>query len=382
MTEPLRWAWAEVDLGAVAHNVAYLRHVAAPADLWAVVKADGYGHGAVEIARAALRAGASGLAVALAQEGIALRAAGIEAPILILSEQPTDHASTIVEQHLIPTVYTSNGVLGLAAAVASRADRWRDIWSPYPIHIKLDTGMHRVGARPDELAMLLALVSEHAASLRVEAVFTHLAVADEPSNPYTSVQLDRFDEAVGGIWPGTTHAANSAGLMMHSSARRRMVRAGIALYGIAPGPDLVAASQELRPALSLHARVSHVKRLRAGDALSYGLRHTLNEDATIATLPIGYADGVRRRLFATGGCVLIGGRRCLIVGAITMDQLMVDCGDLPVQVGDHAVLIGSQGDERIAASEWAERLGTIAYEIVCGISPRVPRRYVGTAGSL
>ncbi len=379
MTEAARWAWAEVDLDALAHNVGHLRQIAEPADLWAVVKADGYGHGAVEIARAALTAGAQGLAVALTQEGAALRSAGIDAPILILSEQPHDHAGPIVEQHLTPTVCTPEGVRALASAVAGRSERWRDIWCPYPIHIKLDTGMHRVGARPGDLAMLLALVGEHADLLRVDAVFTHLAVADEPANPYTGRQLDRFDHAVNGLWPGATHAANSAGFIAHPRARRTMVRAGIALYGIAPGPDLNTASQGLHPVLSLHAKVSYLKRLCAGDALSYGLRYTLAEDATIATVPIGYADGVPRRLFATGGCVLIGGRRCPIVGAITMDQLMVDCGDLPVRVGDTVVMIGSQGHECITASEWAERLGTIAYEIVCGISARVPRRYVASS---
>ena len=376
MTAPPRWAWVEIDLGALTHNVGYLRGLAAPADLWAVVKADGYGHGAIEVARAALAAGAKGLAVALTQEGSALRLAHIEAPILILSEQPPDHAASIVEHHLTPTVYTMRGIRAMAAAVADRPDRWRDLFCPYPVHIKLDTGMHRVGARPEDLAALVDLVDENADFLRVEAVFTHMAVADEPADPYTARQLDRFTEAIAGIWPGPTHAANSAGLMVHPPARQAMVRAGIALYGIAPGPELAEVSQGLRAVLSLHAKVSFVKRLRAGDALSYGLRHTLTQDATIATVPIGYADGVPRRLYLNGGCVLVNGQRCSIVGAITMDQLMVDCGDMEVRVGDAVVLIGSQGDEHITAAEWAQRLGTIAYEIVCGISSRVPRRYV------
>jgi alanine racemase len=379
MTVPLRWAWAEIDLDAVAHNVSYLCREAAPADLYAVVKADGYGHGAVAVGRAALAAGAHGLAVALTQEGVALRDAGITSPILLLSEQPPENAPFIVANGLTPTVYTSAGVAALAAAVGARPSRWHEDFCPYPVHIKLDTGMHRVGARPDALSTLLDLVRTHGQLLQVSSVFTHLAVADEPSRPYTDLQLNTFETALQGVWSGETHAANSAGLLAHPAARRDLVRAGIAVYGIMPGPDLEGMCADLRPVLSLKARVSFVKRLPAGASLSYGLRHTLEREATIVTLPIGYADGVSRRLFASGGTVLVGGRRRRIVGVVTMDQLMVDCGDDPVQVGDEAVLIGKQGSEHITATEWAQRLDTIAYEVVCGISARVPRVYLGLA---
>jgi alanine racemase len=173
------------------------------------------------------------------------------------------------------------------------------------------------------------------------------------------------------------HAANSAGGLAHPAARRSFVRAGIAVYGISPGPALDEAVAGLRPALSLRARVSFVKRLAAGERLSYGLRHTLAAETTVATVPLGYADGVRRGLTNVGD-VLIGGRRRRIIGTVTMDQLMVDCGDDDVRRGDEVVLIGAQGDERITAEEWAGHLGTIGYEIVCGIGPRVPRRLVGT----
>jgi alanine racemase len=368
MTTPQRWAWAEVDLGSIAHNIGVLRSFAAPSELWAVVKADGYGHGAVRVGRVALAAGAAGLCVALTQEGIELREAGITASILVLSEQPVDNAAAIVANHLTPTVYTTPGVQALAQAVETSA-----VARPYPVHVKVDTGMHRVGVAPVDLDALLQQLDQVRALLRVDGIFTHLAVADDPGNPYNARQLERFASLAP---DGLTHAANSAGLMAHPSARRDMVRGGIAIYGISPGPGVDDLASELRPAMSLKARVSFVKRLAAGDAISYGLRHTFSSAATVATVPIGYADGVPRRLFAVGGQVLIGGKRRPIVGAVTMDQLMVDCGDDQVEVGDEVVLIGRQHDEAITADEWATRLDTIAYEIVCGISKRVQRVYV------
>ncbi len=369
MTTPLRWAWAEVDLAAIAHNVSVLRSVAAPSELWAVVKADGYGHGAVRVGRAALAAGAAGLCVALTQEGIELRQAGITAPVLVLSEQPTDNAAAIVANNLTPTVYTVAAVRALADAVgASTASR------PYPVHVKVDTGMHRVGVASGDLDTLLHQLDQVSHVLRVDGIFTHLAVADDPANAYNLRQLERFSSLIKPEW--RTHAANSAGLLAHHAARRDMVRAGIAIYGISPGPGVDDLASDLRPALSLMAKVSFVKRLGAGDAISYGLRHTFSSAANVATVPLGYADGVPRRLFAVGGAVLIGGKRRMIVGAVTMDQLMVDCGDDQVDAGDEVVLIGRQRNEEITATEWAKRLDTIAYEIVCGISKRVPRVYV------
>ena len=340
----------------------------APAQPWVVVKADGYGHGAAPVALAALGAGATGLCVALAAEGVALRAAGIEAPILVLSEQPPELAPLLVAHGLAATVYTAAGVDALAGA-AGRA--------PHPVHLKLDTGMHRVGARPADAAALVARIAS-APGLRLAGVFTHLAMADEPDLPVTGAQLAAFDAALAELAPGPdvlVHAANSAGALAHAAAHRSLVRLGIAVYGLPPGPGVAALSHDLRPALALKARVAFVKRLRAGDRLSYGHRHELAGDATVATLPIGYAAGVPRRLFATGGQVLVGGRRRSIVGVVTMDQLLVDCGDDDVAVGDEAVLIGRQGDDEVTATEWADRLGTINYEITCGISPRVPRRY-------
>ncbi|MCU1368066.1 MAG: alr [Ilumatobacteraceae bacterium] len=376
----MRWAWAEVDLAAIAHNIDVIRRTlasddATPAAVWAVVKADGYGHGAVAVARTAIDAGAVGLCVALTQEGVALRDAGITAPILLLSEQPAEDAAAIVAHSLTPTVYTRTGIAALDDAARGGGPR-------LGVHLKVDTGMHRAGAQPiDAVAAADAIAGS--TSLYLAGVFTHLAVADEPSAPSNGLQLERFDEVLAslrtaGHEPSVVHAANSAAALALPAARRDLVRLGIAMYGIEPGPDVRRLCRELRPTLSLHARVSLVKTVRAGEGVSYGLRHVFEHDAVVATVPIGYADGVPRRLFDSGGEVLLHGRRVPIVGVVTMDQLMLDCGDLPVAVGDEVVLIGAQhgsaGSDAIGAEEWAARLGTIGYEIVCGISKRIDRR--------
>lgn len=367
----MRWAYAAIDAAAFRHNVGVLRAAAGDSELWAVVKADGYGHRAVTAATLALEAGATGLCVALLQEGVELRQAGVSAPILLLSEQPWQHADDVVAHDLIPTIYSAT-----AAAEYHRAAVARD--TTVDVHVKVDTGMQRVGVRPDEATELVSLVRE-LDGLRLAGVFTHLAVADSVDDEhvrFTTAQLDRFDRVLDELDLDDdviVHAANSAGVLAHPSARRRMVRTGIAMYGISPGADLDDLAAELRPVLSLRARVTFVKRVVAGSRISYGLRHRFEHDTTVATLPIGYADGVPRRLSSVGGDVLLGGRRCPIVGVVTMDQLMVDVGDLAVEIGDEAVLIGEQHGERILATDWADALDTIGYEIVCGISARVPR---------
>jgi alanine racemase len=374
-----RPVWAEVDLGAIRHNVHALRAAVAPSRVLAVVKADGYGHGALPAARAALDAGAASLGVALVEEGVALREGGIDAPVLVLSEPVPDAAACVVSHRLTPVVYTPGGVEALAKAVAERGRT-----EPLPVHLKVDTGMHRVGAATRDAVALAQQVSDHA-ELRLEGVCTHFAVADEPDDPYTNEQLARFDAALAelralGIDPPVVHTANTAGALAFPRSRRDLVRAGIGVYGVPPAPAL-AGIVDLHPALVVKARVSHVKSLRAGSRVSYGLRYALPSDARIATVPIGYGDGVPRNLGHVGGEVLVHGRRCPIAGTVTMDQLMVDAGDLPVEPGDEVVLIGTQGRETITATEWAARLGTIAYEIVCGIGPRVPREYLGGAGA-
>jgi alanine racemase len=371
----VRPAWVDVDLDAVTHNVATLAALVAPSVVCAVVKADGYGHGAVPVARAARAGGARVLAVALVAEGAELRRAGVTGPVLVLSQASPDELDDLVAHELDATVYTADGVHGLAEAAArTGAGPARAIG----VHLKVDTGMHRVGVQPGEAAALAKAIEAEPA-LSLASVFTHCAVADEPENEFTAEQLRRYrlvlDELeAAGIGVPMRHAANTAAAIAHPASRLDLVRIGIGIYGLPPSPEL-AGRVELRPAMAVRAQVSHVKGVRAGEGISYGLRYRPPVDTTIATVPLGYADGVPRRLFETGGEVLVAGRRRPIAGTVTMDQILVDCGDAPVEVGDEVVLLGRQGDHEITADEWAARLGTINYEVVCGIGPRVPRRY-------
>ena len=374
VTNAFRPVWAEVDLAAVRANVHALREHCAPARLLAVVKADGYGHGAVPVARAALDAGAVGLGVALVEEGIELRDAGIDAPILVLSEPIPEAAASVVSYGLTPVVYTLAGIDALAKAVADRGAHDR-----LGVHLKVDTGMHRVGCATDEAVDLGVQVADRS-ELELAGVCTHLAVADEPDNPYTGEQLARFEAVLDafrarGLPTGTVHACNTAGAIDWPDARYDMVRVGIGCYGIAPA-DALEGRVTLRPAMSVKARVSHVKVLPKGAGLSYGLRYETTRDTRIATVPIGYADGVPRELPHRGGAAIVRGRSCPMAGTVTMDQLMLDVGDVPVEVGDEVVLLGRQGNEEITAASWARAMGTIAYTIVCGIGPRVPRLYM------
>ena len=385
MAEQWRPAWAEIDLAAVRHNATVLRQLVAPAGLCAVVKADGYGHGGPAVARAALEGGATWLAVALVEEGVTLREAGIDAPVLLLSEPPREGMAEAVARGLVPTVYTREGLKALSSVVGDAGG------APLEVHLKVDTGMHRVGVDPDHAPALARSVADDP-RLHLGAVWTHLAVADsaEPSDlEFTALQLRRFDAALAtleaaGIAAPMTHVANTAGAIAVPGARRDLVRCGIALYGMAPTPALaeslaVQTDGSLRPVLSLRTRVTYVRDLDAGERLSYGLRRPLPERSTVATAPIGYADGVPRRLFDRGGEVLIGGVRRPLAGVVTMDQIVIDCGPVGsavVAVGDEVVLLGSQGSEEITATEWAELFGTICYEVLCDIGPRVPRLLV------
>jgi alanine racemase len=346
----------------------------APVQVWAVVKANGYGHGSVPVAQAALAGGATGLCVAIVDEGVALRRAGITAPILLLSEQPAELADLIVGYQLTPTVTTTRGAAVLAAS-ASAADQ------TVKIHIKVDTGMHRVGVAPNEVVSLASFISSYE-SLTIEGVYTHFAVADDPSHPANASQLSAFNDVVDGlssrgINPPLVHAANSAAALANEASRFTMVRLGIAMYGLRPGPGVAELCAGLIPAMSLKARVSAVRWVEAGEAVSYGLVRPLTKGSLIATVPIGYADGVPRALGRTNIQVLLNGVPRSFAGTITMDQLMIDCeSDSSVTVGDEVVLIGKQGEHSVTADDWAEALGTIGYEIVCAISPRIFRRYL------
>jgi alanine racemase len=371
----MRWCGVDVDLDIVAANVGHLVASVAPARLWAVVKADGYGHGAVGVARAALAGGASGLCVALVAEGVRLREAGIDVPILVLSEQPADAAATIVAHDLSPTVYSEAAIRALAAAAVAAG---RSVG----VHLKVDSGMRRVGAEPGDVPRLAEFIAA-TDGVRLAGLSTHLAAADDPAHPATALQLGVFDAVVDAVAPGPgvlVHVANSAAAIAHPSTRRDLVRTGIAIYGIDPS-DMVRVPDGIRPALRWWARVSLVKSVPAGDHVSYGWRYRVEEPTRLATVPAGYADGVPRRYSAVGGEVLVNGRRRRVVGVVTMDQFVIDLGPESdgdtVVVGDEVVLIGAQGDEEIRAEEWADRLGTIGYEVVCAVSARVPRSFVG-----
>jgi alanine racemase len=354
----VRPSWVEVSLEAVRENVRALTGVVSPAQVCAVVKADGYGHGDVPVAEAAAEAGATWLAVALLEEGVRLREAGIDGPILLLSEPPVADAREVVHWDLTPTVYRQEFLEALRGAGADR------------IQIKVDTGMHRVGVSPTELRPLVD--SCRSEGIRVEALWTHFAVSEEVDE-FTANQIKTFDDATAGFDVPSTHLANTAGGILYPESRRDMVRAGIGIYGIHPGPS-TRSKVHLQPAMRIVSRVAYVQRLAAGDRPSYGRRRALSQDATVVTIPIGYADGVPRGL-SDDGEVLIGGRRHPLAGTVTMDQIVVDVGDMPVQVGDEVVLMGKQGNDEITADEWASQMNTIPYEIVCQVGPRLPRRY-------
>jgi alanine racemase len=366
-------SWAEVDLGAVRANVAALAERTGGTTLCAVVKADGYGHGAVPVGRAALEAGATWLAVAQVAEAVELRAAGIDADVLVLAEPAPDELPAALDAGVVLTVATPATADAVAQGASRRGDRVR-------VHLKVDTGMHRVGVAPGD-ALGLARRIDADDRLVLDGVWTHCAVADEPDRPETAAQLARYDAvldelAAHGIRPRWRHAANSAGAIAHPRARYDLVRCGIAVYGIAPSPQLDGAVA-LRPALRWSTRISAVRPVRAGEGVSYGLRHRFERDTLVATLPVGYADGVTRALGLAGQEVLVGGRRCPMVGVVTMDQLTVDLGPGAIdEVGDEVVLLGEQGGDRIRPEDWAAALGTIGYEVVCGIGARVERRWV------
>jgi len=360
---------AVVDLGAVRHNVGVLKPDGVA--YMTVVKANGYGHGAVEISRAALEGGATWLGVALVEEGVRLRDAGIEAPILVLTEFPRGAEKDALAADLTPTLYTPDGIEGVAEAASSLGLR-------PAVHVKLDTGMHRVGLLPERADGFLGAVADR--GLELGGLLSHFAKAEAPSDPATKAQLRGFEDLLGrlearGARAGIRHMANTAATMAIPGSRFDLVRIGIGTYGVSPDPSLDGA-YDLRPAMSLRTRVSLVKRLGSGHAVSYGLTYRLMRDANIATVPVGYADGYARAL-SNRAQVLIRGRRYPVVGNVTMDQVLVDCGDDPVEAGDEVVLFGRQESDEIRIEEVATWWGTSGYEVVCAVSERVPREYRG-----
>lgn len=355
------------------------------AKVCAVVKADGYGHGAVPCAKAALSAGATWLAVALVEEAQVLRDAGITAPILLLSEPPSGAAEAILDLRITPFVYTSAFVQALQKAALAR-----DV--TVDVHVKIDTGMGRVGVTPDVLGAFVHTL-EGLDRVHVDGVGTHLARADEDvpdAVAETHRQIDMFGScmemlAQAGIRPSFVHAANTAGALRYAAARNlnfpgvdttTLLRCGIGMYGLSPSGDVAAAKQGLKPALTVTSSVSFVKPITTGTPVSYGHRWRAPHDGYVATVPIGYADGVPRAL-TNVGAVFVGGRKAPIVGTVTMDQLLVFLADTPVEVGEPVTLIGhTAGEEVLQVEDWADAAGTITYEITSRLTARLPRQYL------
>jgi alanine racemase len=378
---PDRPTWLEIDHGAIAHNVRRLVELAAGRQLLISLKADAYGHGAVQVAQTALLNGASWLGVATLSEGVALRRAGIVAPVLVLGYTPAWQARDVLRHGLTPTLYS----LEVARAL-SRASQALD--KPARVHIKIDTGMGRLGIFPDE-AIDFVRTAAGLPGIILEGIFTHLSVADgatEWEQAYTAGQLRKFAEMLatlrgGGIDIPLVHGVNSAGLLDATVGfmagdrplgQHTLVRAGIAVYGLHPSPG-VRLPADFRPALSWKTQVAQVKTLPEGSFVSYGATYKTDAARQIAVIPVGYADGFRRGPHNWGE-VLVRGRRAPIVGRVTMDQTMIDVtGIHGVGQGDEVVLIGQQGNDAITAEEVAERLGTINYEVVSAILARVPR---------
>jgi alanine racemase len=365
---------ARIDLDALADNYRAIAGFVGAARgerrVIAVVKANAYGHGAVPAARALTGAGAPMLACADVDEAVVLREAGMDAPILVFGALVgLGDADAFFRYGLTPSISTPEGASALESAARARGER-------LVCHLKIDTGMHRMGLPGDRLAATVPaiLASPH---LAVEAVYTHYATADEPDHQLFEVQQRRFADALAalsdmGVRPSWTHAANSAAVCAGPEAWGGSVRPGLALYGAMSLP--AGCPLRLRPVLSLVTRVAGLKTLSTGDAVGYGARFTAAGPRTVAVLPLGYADGVDRRLEGRGQ-VLVAGRRAPIVGSVCMDMITADVTGLPVAVGDEAVLIGRQGPEALSVTEVAEASGTIAYEVLCRVGPRVERVY-------
>ena len=379
--------WSEIDLNAVSHNVRELCRITSPGSrLMAVVKANGYGHGALEVALVALKNGADCLGVARMDEGVHLRKAGITVPILILGYTPPEHSETLVAHRLIQTVYTFEAAEALSETAAGLQERAK-------VHIKVDTGMGRLGLLPD--SPRISLLGKHLPGnaqrviesifrlphIEIEGIFTHFATADSQDKTHTLQQLERFLEFLDklkahGLEFPLRHAANSAALIDLPETHLDMVRPGISLYGFYPSDEVSKERVSLAPAMMLKTRVIHVKMVPAGFHVSYGLTYQTENPTVIATVSAGYADGLNR-LLSSRGQMLVRGSRAKIVGRICMDLTLLDVGHIPdVRIGDEVVIFGSQGQEFIPVEEMAEALNTIHYEIVTSVASRVERVFL------
>lgn len=366
---------AVIDLDALRANYAEAARRAAGCDVIAVVKADAYGHGAVPVAQALCAAGCPRLAVVTVAEAAELRDAGIGAPIHVLGGvHDADEADAAVAFALTPVVHHAAHVEWLSAVARSRDAR-------PPVEIEVDTGMHRMGAPPEAVADLAEAVA--GSPLHLDGVFTHFARADEPDPAPTLAQLESFRDVLGairerGVDPGRVHAANSAGLLAGDAVASALpevdaARPGLMLYGANPSPHVAVS---LRPVMTLRARVVYVRPVRAGEGVGYGAEFRAEKDTRVATLPLGYADGIPVSLGGRGQ-VLLGGRRLPLVGRVSMDYVAVDVGDAPVAVGDEAVLFGSDAAGSLPVEEVAAAAGTLAYELLVRVGARVPREIRG-----
>ena len=382
MKEILRRTWAEIDLDALARDFQAVREAANPqAKVCCVVKADAYGHGAVRIAREFEELGADWFAVSNLEEALQLRLGGIQKPILVLGYTPPEEAATLSNHHISQCVYS----LDYARDLSRTAE---EAGVTVNIHVKIDTGMSRLGFYYQDISRDEATVQEVKAAcqlpgLHPEGIFTHFAVSDEgkAGDAFTMQQFGCFKEMIESLLREdidfeVRHCANSAAVFDYPLSHLDMVRAGIVIYGLYPSEEL-RHKPDLTPVLSLRSVVSHVKTVKPGATISYGRKFTAQKEMKVATVPVGYADGYPRILSAKGAQVLIGGKRCPILGRVCMDQLMADVSALPdVKVGDTVTLIGRDGEEAITADELANLEGSINYEVVCGLSKRVPRVYL------
>ncbi len=364
--------WVEIDLGAIQFNIRqYQKHVGPQVKIIAVVKANAYGHGAVEVGKAALAAGAPMLAVNRALEGVELRQAGIDAPILLLGYTPPEGAETAVRYRLTPSLMTHEFAQALSAQAQARGVHT-------PVHVKIDTGMSRYGLLPDEAAAFMQWLAQQP-GLVVEGMFTHFATADAADPTHALRQLETFNQVrqaveAAGVTIPMLHTANSAAAMRFPQAFFQAVRPGIAMYGMAPS-DAWPPVFPIRPALALKSTVARVRMLPAGAGVSYGRTFITERPTRAALIPVGYGDGYHR-ILSNRGSVLIRGRRAPIIGRVCMDQFVVDATAIhEVQQDDEVVLVGAQGQDRLSAEEVAALAGTINYEITTSLLPRVVRKY-------
>jgi alanine racemase len=369
--EKIRPTWVEIDLDAISHNIRQVQaRLSKKTEIMAIVKADAYGHGVLEVVNRAQAEGVNWLGVATVEEGIKLRQAGVKLPILILGTVLGEQLPQIVEHDLIPPVYTYETARKISQ-LAEQKDK-----KEIKVHIKIDTGMGRIGIRPPAAVEMIKKIAA-LPQVNISGIFTHFAVADEDEN-YTRNQLTQYRQLLAqleeeGIKIPLKHAANSAAIINYPEAYYDLVRMGLILYGCYPAPSL-KEKIDLQPALSWKAKIVNVKQVPPGTSISYGCTYTTARKRKIATLPVGYHDGYPRGL-SNKAEVLVKGKRCPIVGRVCMDQFMIDITGVAVDRGDVVTLIGREGNDEISAMELADKQGTINYEIISRVGKRVPRLY-------